>query len=152
MSRNWRLILSIVLIAAAGCGSIRPIATATPESGTPGFFSQIVPTSTQAPLIFTPTPIVIAPSTTIAQPLPTADIDIVVETPEEGGGLVRDIIQGFILPIWNFLLSLTVGTVQTLWVETGRAGGVAAQATCCGLPAILLVLWVTRLYTTRRRR
>ncbi|MFN8376528.1 MAG: hypothetical protein U0694_27115 [Anaerolineae bacterium] len=149
MSRKRRFLLLIVTLIVSGCGSIRPRVTETPDPGTPGFFSQQVPTSTPPVIAITPTAVIIPPATVTVETTPAS-------TPEtsagQGGGLVNDIIQGFILPIWNFLLSLTVGTVQTLWSATGNAGGVAAQASCCGLPAILLSLWATRLYTTRRHR
>jgi hypothetical protein len=154
MHRYWRYVLLIVaIIVVAGCG-IRPLPTSTPESGTPGFFSQQVATATPFPPVFTPTPVVI-PGVPTMTPLPT--VIVIVDGDDGGssgndGGLVYDIIQGFILPIWNFFLSLTVGTIITLWTETGRAGGVGAQATCCGLPAILLMLWIVRWYNVRWRR
>jgi hypothetical protein len=144
MSRNWRALLLLIMIVTAGCGSIRPIETPTPIGGsTPGFFNQLVATDTPSFIVITPTPVVIPP-VTLTPIVPDTSTD------DNDGGLVRDIIQGFILPIWNFFFSLTVGTAQTLWVETGRAGGIGAQAGCCGLPAILLMLWVVRFYRTRR--
>jgi hypothetical protein len=145
MSRKWRFLLLSMLIVTAGCGSIKPIGTSTPIGGSSEFFTQqSAPTDTPSFLVITPTAVVIPPVT--LTPI------VVPDTPDEDdGGLVRDIIQGFILPIWNFFLSLTVGTAQTLWIETGRAGGIGAQAGCCGLPAILLVLWIVRYYSTHRR-
>lgn len=146
MSRKWRLMIFLAVITATGCG-IRPIESAT-AVGTPQFFSQEVPTITQAPLlIITPTPVVVGPAGATATP----DAIVVVDPPQDGG-LVADIIEGFILPIWNFFLQLTVGTIQTLWIATGRSGGIGAQAACCGLPAILLMLWTVRWYNVRRNR
>ncbi|NWF71105.1 MAG: hypothetical protein HXY40_18635, partial [Chloroflexi bacterium] len=97
--------------------------------------------ATSAPTLtpyITPTPVVIPP------PTPTL-------TPSDDS-LVGQIINGFILPIWEFILTLTVGTVQTLWRITGERGGLGAQAACCGLPLILLTLTIAGWYTRRRRR
>ncbi len=144
MSRKLQYLVLMLIIAAAGCG-LRPLPTATPE-----FFSQqVLPTSTPF-FIATATPFVVPPVTVIIEnPTPVV---IVPDDPSQDGGLVRDIIEGFILPIWNFLVTLTVGTIQTLWITTGQTGGVGAQAACCGLPAILSLLWVTRWYRRYRYR
>jgi PAB1-binding protein PBP1 len=147
MSPKWQRVLLIFMIAAAGCGSIRPRPSATPDSTTPQFFSQEVGTDTPV-IVITPTPVVIAPATDTQNPTPNADQD----ESEGGGGLVSEIIDGFIIPIWNFLLTLTVGTAQALWKATGERGGIEAQAMCCAFPAILLVLAIGRSVTMQRRR
>jgi hypothetical protein len=132
MARTFCVLLLLSLLV--GC-SARPIPSPTPQ-----FTVQEAPTATlNAPSISTPTvtPIVVG----------------------EGGdesssddSLIGQIIDGFILPLWNFFLSLTVDTVRTLWTETGERGGFVAQLACCVLPLIGLLAYFYRSYERRRRR
>jgi hypothetical protein len=150
MSQAWRLMLLIVLMAAAACGSVRQLPTATPLPSTPQFFSQGFATHTPSALVMTPTPVVIPPATEPQNPTPAATPG--QEGNEGNGGLVDEIINGFIIPIWNFLLTLTVGTAQALWNATGDRGGVEAQAMCCAFPIVVIALAIGRSITMQRRK
>lgn len=158
-----RLLPFAAVLLLVGCTLGAPYVSPTPTL--PNFGAQTAPTITpvvQQPL-FTPVGTPIPGPTVITenmitvtpspQPIPTLPPLNLPSGDDENDSLAAQFIRGIILPIWNFILDLTVGTMVSLWNLTGDEGGLLAQAVCCLLPGTLFFAFIfQRILVERGRR
>jgi hypothetical protein len=163
-------LVAVLLLILAGCGTPQVVtfthtpsrtafvaATARPSVtplGTPlgGFGAQTAPTLTPVGAIAaTPIPPTGAPVvlnvTATPVPSPTRAIDL---PSGNNDGFVAGLLRNFIIPLWNFVLDLSIGTISNLWVFTGDRYGIIAQLACCVVPLLLSALGMWRAWIMRR--
>ncbi len=78
-----------------------------------------------------------------------------VEAPEPSPvtqNAIEVFVNNILIPIWNFLYTLVVDGLVSLWVFAGARGGWFAQIFCCIAPGVVAVIVVLARIRLRRRR
>ncbi len=66
--------------------------------------------------------------------------------------VIDSIINNLLIPAWNFLYTLVLSGLASLWGVAGARGGVVAQGFCCLIPGVIVAVMVIRLAFLRRPR
>lgn len=102
------------------------------------------PNVTAPPLIITTAPVVVTP-------MPPSGGVTVPLIGDNTGGFVISVLNSLCIPVINFLLSVTIGLVQSIWNAVGLQMGPTAQVLLCILLPIGLG-WYFLAFRRRRRR
>lgn len=65
--------------------------------------------------------------------------------------VIDSLINNVAIPAWNFLYTLVLSGIASLWNFAGARGGLFAQGLCCLLPAVILSVLAVRAAISRRR-
>ena len=65
--------------------------------------------------------------------------------------VIDSLINNVAIPAWNFLYTLVLNGIASLWDFAGARGGLFAQGLCCLLPAVVTGVLVVRRVVSRRR-
>jgi hypothetical protein len=128
---------------AAQSFATQPVPTSAAFPGFVVVTTTLVPGATGAP----PTVVIAVPTVIIAPP-GGSTVPTVPTIGEETGNLITGFINGIIIPVINFLISATYGTVVYLWEFMGRQFGFAGQFIGCVVIPSIGAWW----YFFRRRR
>lgn len=110
------------------------VVTATPPA--------VLPTVTPAGGVGQVIPVTVAPGTGTVQPAPAAPTT---------SNAVDWLITMVLVPAWNFLYTLFMRSVGTLFDFAGARGGVFAQVLCCIVPFIVALVLAVRYFFYGRR-
>jgi hypothetical protein len=143
------VLLLVVLILLTGCNlSTRASATLSAQSTQ----AVIVPSLTPivGVIIATPIPGVLLPTQSgVIVATPTAPAQTV---PPASANAIEWLILQIIIPAWNFLYTLVISGVASLWNFAGSRGGLTAQVCGCIVPITLVVVLIARAIFLRRIR
>ncbi len=64
--------------------------------------------------------------------------------------VIDSIINNLLIPAWNFLYTLVLSGLTSLWNTAGARGGLVAQGLCCLIPGVIVIVVVVRLALLRR--
>lgn len=139
MRRHLSILLIVLL---AGCNLDTSVSVTLAPSPTP------FPSPT--PLIaLTPTP----DPALLMTPIPA---QVLLENPEpapQTETAIDAFVNNILIPAWNFVYTLFLDSLGSLWVFAGARGGIFAQVVCCVAPVIVVLgaLYVRFRFWRRRR-
>lgn len=146
----------IALIFLTGCNlATDPAATMAAQqqvTATPAVTMIFQPTITPFGVVSTPLPGVITTplpgviATPIPGTVPTPGV------PPQTGNAIEWLIVQIIIPAWNFLYTLVISGVASLWTFAGERGGITAQLCGCLVPILIIAGLILRAIMLRRIR
>jgi hypothetical protein len=144
------LLMLLLVLAACNLVSIsaqQPASFATPPPAGGEDVQINIVTATPGAIQVTATPFGV-----VVNPTPVSgSVQTSPALPSSSGNAVDWLINAVILPAWNFLYTLFMRSVGSLFDFAGARGGVFAQVLCCIVPIVIAAVLLARYFMRGRQ-